>query len=273
MNCFHFWVSLGYNTTLIDIYCNPVELWIAFIFEYLWDTTQPVALLFINFVSCELLSFLSIFGIQHNCETVGKGEDVVVNCFHFWVSLGYNTTHRFHCISSMLLWIAFIFEYLWDTTQQNIYRIAKLESCELLSFLSIFGIQHNPYLFPNQVIIVVNCFHFWVSLGYNTTRKQNSVDFRWLWIAFIFEYLWDTTQQTSMISRFQTCCELLSFLSIFGIQHNKKFNKVFLTIVVNCFHFWVSLGYNTTQIGSAMKELGLWIAFIFEYLWDTTQPS
>ena len=43
---------------------------------------------------------------------------------------------------------------------ENIYRIAKLESCELLSFLSIFGIQHNPYLFPNQVIIVVNCFHF-----------------------------------------------------------------------------------------------------------------
>jgi len=85
---------------------------------------------------------------------------IVVNCFHFSVSLGYNTTK----VSSLdyygWLWIAFIFRYLWDTTQLDDERVKAKFSCELLSFLGIFGIQHNPPPFLKSIGVVVNCFHF-----------------------------------------------------------------------------------------------------------------
>ena len=143
MNCFHFWVSLGYNTTN-GILSNWFSwLWIAFIFEYLWDTTQLLLISFYTKISCELLSFLSIFGIQHNSLRLWLYASSVVNCFHFWVSLGYNTTTNYLTLQITLLWIAFIFEYLWDTTQLPAKSFVILDRCELLSFLSIFGIQHN----------------------------------------------------------------------------------------------------------------------------------
>ena len=44
--------------------------------------------------------------------------------------------------------------------------------CELLSFFSIFGIQHNLFQIFFQPNAVVNCFHFSVSLGYNTTSAE-----------------------------------------------------------------------------------------------------
>ena len=195
-------------------------LWIAFIFEYLWDTTQQRLEYYWWRCCCELLSFLSIFGIQHNNRLRQDQPRKVVNCFHFWVSLGYNTTNCSKEIVSIMLWIAFIFEYLWDTTQPMVYYPTDLVGCELLSFLSIFGIQHNFCLYPSIRKSVVNCFHFWVSLGYNTTVYAYGYMLHRLWIAFIFEYLWDTTQpRTIWLCRLH-CCELLSFLSIFGIQHN-----------------------------------------------------
>ena len=64
-----------------------------------------------------MLSFFSIFGIQNNLKTVNSTRLIVVNCFHFSVSLGYKTTLLFYCNCWSLLWIAFIFQYLWDTKQ------------------------------------------------------------------------------------------------------------------------------------------------------------
>ena len=194
MNCFHFWVSLGYNTTITEVLRDLLELWIAFIFEYLWDTTQRLKNASHKSDSCELLSFLSIFGIQHNQMEMQSKNMIVVNCFHFWVSLGYNTTWRFYFKQCSWLWIAFIFEYLWDTTQHYQVGYYCLSRCELLSFLSIFGIQHNHSRLFKRQWDVVNCFHFWVSLGYNTTSEMTVKSWLSLWIAFIFEYLWDTTQ-------------------------------------------------------------------------------
>ena len=169
---------------------------------------------------CELLSFLSIFGIQHNSLFIRLYAAPVVNCFHFWVSLGYNTTFLAPGYKVLMLWIAFIFEYLWDTTQQSTLMVICFIGCELLSFLSIFGIQHNHELSDFADYTVVNCFHFWVSLGYNTTSCKIICNSWPLWIAFIFEYLWDTTQHKNRIENLINSCELLSFLSIFGIQHN-----------------------------------------------------
>ncbi len=145
-----------------------------------------------------------------------------MNCFHFWVSLGYNTTASINLSSNSSLWIAFIFEYLWDTTQPTTRRGCCVLSCELLSFLSIFGIQHNKRSLSISNCSVVNCFHFWVSLGYNTTPQYCYLQGSLLWIAFIFEYLWDTTQLICSVLIMPLCCELLSFLSIFGIQHNRS---------------------------------------------------
>ena len=123
--------------------------------------------------------------------------------------------------------------------------------CELLSFFSIFGIQHNEiYDFAN-VSYVVNCFHFSVSLGYNTTSSESSSTNFVLWIAFIFQYLWDTTQLDECFLLLHLCCELLSFFSIFGIQHNDESELKAPLVVVNCFHFSVSSGYkiSTRYIG------------------------
>ena len=119
----------------------------AFIFQYLWDTKQ--------------------LGAQ---ATKGR---LVVNCFHFSVSLGYKTTRIRLISSSLLLWIAFIFQYLWDTKQQFQKRGFSVYGCELLSFFSIFGIQNNGFLFAPFQVVVVNCFHFSVSLGYKTTFTPN----------------------------------------------------------------------------------------------------
>ena len=146
-----------------------------------------------------------------------------------------------------MLWIAFIFQYLWDTKQRTTRQSRTVICCELLSFFSIFGIQNNtaPMIVPPRS--VVNCFHFSVSLGYKTTMFEKDTTAVQLWIAFIFQYLWDTKQLEIISNKLFICCELLSFFSIFGIQNN-LFWKNFVTIrVVNCFHFSVSLGYKTTQ--------------------------
>ena len=271
MNCFHFSVSLGYNTTDELPIQDINELWIAFIFQYLWDTTQHLYCRNQRSNGCELLSFFSIFGIQHNCSYFYVRIFRVVNCFHFSVSLGYNTTSECCVWSGCMLWIAFIFQYLWDTTQQKFKVWMEFCSCELLSFFSIFGIQHNSFAYRYFSVYVVNCFHFSVSLGYNTTNGGNGGSSIKLWIAFIFQYLWDTTQHTTSAPLAVTRCELLSFFSIFGIQHNCCWLLFFQLCVVNCFHFSVSLGYNTTIVTSMFNSSKLWIAFIFQYLWDTTQ--
>ena len=169
MNCFHFSVSLGYKTTSNWQINRPSQLWIAFIFQYLWDTKQRSWSIKSLLSSCELLSFFSIFGIQNNASKRKKSWEIVVNCFHFSVSLGYKTT-KIEIVSWTLeLWIAFIFQYLWDTKQHAIWLETADGSCELLSFFSIFGIQNNFFIFWIIKASVVNCFHFSVSLGYKTT--------------------------------------------------------------------------------------------------------
>ena len=144
-------------------------LWIAFIFQYLWDTKQHVHKNIIIGKSCELLSFFSIFGIQNNLIVQKLQTPTVVNCFHFSVSLGYKTTNEFQKRNTVVLWIAFIFQYLWDTKQPASAFASWAISCELLSFFSIFGIQNNYYVIYKINFTVVNCFHFSVSLGYKTT--------------------------------------------------------------------------------------------------------
>ena len=195
---------------------------------------------------CELLSFFSIFGIQNNAYRKIWQSKLVVNCFHFSVSLGYKTTENFCCHQWWMLWIAFIFQYLWDTKQPSIYASKNEFSCELLSFFSIFGIQNNIHKDKLFQTIVVNCFHFSVSLGYKTTQEEEAKANAMLWIAFIFQYLWDTKQPLSLYLVQSVCCELLSFFSIFGIQNNIVSFCLSLFTVVNCFHFSVSLGYKTT---------------------------
>ena len=193
-----------------------------------------------------MLSFFSIFGIQNNYSSLCSFGRVVVNCFHFSVSLGYKTTLQRTSKMYSLLWIAFIFQYLWDTKQQSRLHSVTAERCELLSFFSIFGIQNNLDSFRMTNYVVVNCFHFSVSLGYKTTNNEFFTCHRLLWIAFIFQYLWDTKQHLFANCIFDRCCELLSFFSIFGIQNNCELCREWLKDVVNCFHFSVSLGYKTT---------------------------
>jgi len=298
VNCFHFWVSLRYDTTKNSMNMFLCVLWIAFIFEYLWDMTQLPLLCATWPLCCELLSFLSIFEIWHNITCGINVFCSVVNCFHFWVSLRYDTTSVLSSSSNSSLWIAFIFEYLWDMTQHFKTFFVLQPSCELLSFLSIFEIWHNDDYYRVEFTTVVNCFHFWVSLRYDTTTCGKHTQAVELWIAFIFEYLWDMTQLKSMMNWWSESCELLSFLSIFEIWHNFQPYKPpinvgcellsFLSIfeiwhniqiseiggsdVVNCFHFWVSLRYDTTLHQRTWELAVLWIAFIFEYLWDMTQP-
>ena len=222
-----------------------------------------------------------------------------MNCFHFSVSLGYKTTIReFHPLLR-LLWIAlatpnrlafplldFIFQYLWDTKQLRNLKLRESSSCELLSFFSIFGIQNNFGQNHHTIEAVVNCFgyaespcfpfarfHFSVSLGYKTTALAFFMSYLELWIAFIFQYLWDTKQLLLILMCRILCCELLSFFSIFGIQNNVGFELVKVWNVVNCFHFSVSLGYKTTTFMNIKSGGMLWIAFIFQYLWDTKQQE
>ena len=169
-----------------------------------------------------------------------------MNCFHFSVSLGYKTTEILKIPKDKALWIAFIFQYLWDTKQPLTIFATVLFGCELLSFFSIFGIQNNRFRRRQRLCNVVNCFHFSVSLGYKTTGSAFFCNSLKLWIAFIFQYLWDTKQLFYHLFTTSVCCELLSFFSIFGIQNNNQTALDFEDEVVNCFHFSVSLGYKTT---------------------------
>ena len=230
-----------------------------------------MAIIHLNSFSCELLSFFSIFGIQNNFVFFFTLQSAVVNCFHFSVSLGYKTTDATSTRSVAVLWIAFIFQYLWDTKQQKNDSLNITRSCELLSFFSIFGIQNNAIDYDGEVVSVVNCFHFSVSLGYKTTTAETARVSAELWIAFIFQYLWDTKQLHYPWIIYTDSCELLSFFSIFGIQNNSATEWTTRLSVVNCFHFSVSLGYKTTKASFESWQFWLWIAFIFQYLWDTKQ--
>ena len=143
MNCFHFSISLGYYTTNVSEFLPVVMLWIAFIFQYLWDITQLNQVGYDSSIGCELLSFFNIFGILHNRKYCDYSRGYVVNCFHFSISLGYYTTiGHGHC-TIITLWIAFIFQYLWDITQHVFNTVYYKTRCELLSFFNIFGILHN----------------------------------------------------------------------------------------------------------------------------------
>ena len=173
-------------------------MWIAFIFQYLWDTQQLLQYAPHNSVCCELLSFFSIFEIHNNSIVANPRTQAVVNCFHFSVSLRYTTTVQMVKHLPHLLWIAFIFQYLWDTQQLIFYGIYLIYSCELLSFFSIFEIHNNKLAAVNLNGIVVNCFHFSVSLRYTTTAGRPLKKAISLWIAFIFQYLWDTQQPRSI---------------------------------------------------------------------------
>ena len=62
------------------------------------------------------------------------------------------------------------------------------------------------------------------------------------------EFNLDKCQIVTKFLEDKTGCELLSFFSIFGIQNNNVRPLLERRIVVNCFHFSVSLGYKTTQI-------------------------
>ena len=155
------------NQNFLDEY--NILLWIAFIFQYLWDTQQQLYLKYRFLAGCELLSFFSIFGIHNNNSEEYMKFQVVVNCFHFSVSLGYTTTNSIDGFCCGVLWIAFIFQYLWDTQQRLWFCFSLIFSCELLSFFSIFGIHNNDLVSFPPIPIVVNCFHFSVSLGYTTT--------------------------------------------------------------------------------------------------------
>ena len=201
MNCFHLSVSLRYNTTSTIFPGEKLLLWIAFIYPYLWDTTQRIDNCSRISDSCELLSFIRIFEIQHNSSATLFKTSAVVNCFHLSVSLRYNTTPLADSILIFGLWIAFIYPYLWDTTQLKVSRSEKICRCELLSFIRIFEIQHNQNLSLPPSANVVNCFHLSVSLRYNTTTLGNYVLSTGLWIAFIYPYLWDTTQRTLSLDR------------------------------------------------------------------------
>ena len=169
-----------------------------------------------------MLSFFSIFGIQNNMKKNFLQCIIVVNCFHFSVSLGYKTTTLWLDYKWIQLWIAFIFQYLWDTKQHRINPVYSLSGCELLSFFSIFGIQNNNLILQVNHQLVVNCFHFSVSLGYKTTFLFVLYLQLKLWIAFIFQYLWDTKQLCCLKAIKERGCELLSFFSIFGIQNNER---------------------------------------------------
>ena len=169
MNCFHFSVSLRYTTTLLLLHCILLLLWIAFIFQYLWDTQQHQLQIRNCEQSCELLSFFSIFEIHNNQAIYYSFLKLVVNCFHFSVSLRYTTTEDLFDIIFNKLWIAFIFQYLWDTKQRWFLIKPSFECCELLSFFSIFEIHNNELRKGKKRRYVVNCFHFSVSLRYTTT--------------------------------------------------------------------------------------------------------
>ena len=193
-----------------------------------------------------MLSFFSIFEIHNNRNGNVPQQDHVVNCFHFSVSLRYTTTGSFFNYISMELWIAFIFQYLWDTQQQSVIILQSNSRCELLSFFSIFEIHNNSPFFMASSVLVVNCFHFSVSLRYTTTFEGKWLESFGLWIAFIFQYLWDTQQQFKSVQMKRQSCELLSFFSIFEIHNNPPVTLAVDISVVNCFHFSVSLRYTTT---------------------------
>ena len=127
--------------------------------------------------------------------------------------------------------------------------MVNLRLPELLSFFSIFGIINN---YKEPIIHqVVNCFHFSVSLGYETT---------------ILELRWDLV-----------VVELEAFFSIFGIQNNNKAIIKIEIVIELLFIFSVSLGYKTTSVSylSQLKPFQLsWDqtvvnCFIFQYLLDT----
>ena len=153
----------------------------------------------------------------------------------------------------------FIFQYLWDTKQQIKFLALILVSCELLSFFSIFGIQNNNASGKVKSSVVVNCFHFSVSLGYKTTFVKFLRKFLVLWIAFIFQYLWDTKQPCNQLQVILVRCELLSFFSIFGIQNN------LMSLFFDYLALWIALA-TPNRLAFPLLD------FIFQYLWDTKQP-
>ena len=199
-----------------------------------------------------MLSFFSIFGIQNNSLEDFKNYVSVVNCFHFSVSLGYKTTLYWFKPNESGLWIAFIFQYLWDTKQLWKQRWRFKPRCELLSFFSIFGIQNNQASEWTTRIAVVNCFHFSVSLGYKTTNRADERLAGKLWIAFIFQYLWDTKQLYENHTRHAVRCELLSFFSIFGIQNNqpKEVKQYFVSCELLSFFSIFGIQNNSVKIAS-----------------------
>ena len=169
VNCFQKLVSLIFWTTFNYLYIYVFMLWIAFKNLYLWYSEQPLVLLFLLVVCCELLSKTCIFDILNNFQKNDTYRLCVVNCFQKLVSLIFWTTKGSQVRQSASLWIAFKNLYLWYSEQPLSQIFNSPRCCELLSKTCIFDILNNFAPYEIEEMTVVNCFQKLVSLIFWTT--------------------------------------------------------------------------------------------------------
>ena len=112
--CFQFWVSLTSLSLLTRDRATGLMLWFAFNFGYLWHR-------------------------YHYGKRFSEHKEVVI-CFQFWVSLTSLSLGKAPHTSTMALWFAFNFGYLWHRYHSHyIFDYLSL-GCDLLSILGIFDI-------------------------------------------------------------------------------------------------------------------------------------
>ena len=111
------------------------------------------------------------------------------------------------------------------------------------------------------------CFQFWVSLTSLSFSARGWTNWRMLWFAFNFEYLWHRYHYRADRELLPRGCDLLSILSIFDIAIISTEGEAEDELVVICFQFWVSLtSLSFIELRTHIKGR-LWFAFNFEYLW------
>ena len=242
-------------------------LWFAFNFGYLWHRYHCNTLEDAVRSGCDLLSILGIFDIAITLMIRISRRFLVVICFQFWVSLTSLSLFSLEWRHGLALWFAFNFGYLWHRYHLRASVSASPVSCDLLSILGIFDIAITPVTKETDLVIVVICFQFWVSLTSLSLCRLRAWSKLLLWFAFNFGYLWHRYHFKSTHLIKWRGCDLLSILGIFDIAITELSTIAAAMVVVICFQFWVSLTSLSLFYPWRCWHVRLWFAFNFGYLW------
>ena len=138
------------------------------------------------------------------------------NCIFMW----WITANGREIIYKNLLWIDFKIVFLCDESQLLYRNLASSLSCELISKLYFYVMNHSTLETLPIQYLVVNWFQNCIFMWWITARTSNLYFQLLLWIDFKIVFLCDESQPSRLKGTLEARCELISKLYFYVMNHS-----------------------------------------------------